>query len=68
MMLNMGQWLSIPFVILGVACMLYGKRWTKWVNQKENSNHPKDIPIVQAWKSIRFTMPERQASHGQTTG
>ena len=29
MMLNMGQWLSIPFVILGVACMLYGKRLDK---------------------------------------
>lgn len=29
MMFNMGQWLSIPFVILGVACMLYGKRLDK---------------------------------------
>lgn len=25
MMLNMGQWLSIPFVILGLACMFSGK-------------------------------------------
>lgn len=29
MMLNMGQWLSIPFIILGVACMLYGKQLDK---------------------------------------
>ncbi len=25
MMLNMGQWLSIPFIILGAACMIGGK-------------------------------------------
>lgn len=29
MMLNMGQWLSIPFIILGVACMLSGKQLDK---------------------------------------
>lgn len=25
MMLNMGQWLSIPFIIIGIACMIGGK-------------------------------------------
>lgn len=29
MNLNMGQWLSIPFVILGVGCMLAGKYFDK---------------------------------------
>ena len=28
MTLNMGQWLSIPFIILGIACMIGGK-WLK---------------------------------------
>lgn len=26
MMLDMGQWLSIPFIIIGVGCMLYSKK------------------------------------------
>ncbi len=32
MSLNMGQWLGIPFVIVGVACMLYGKKFDQMGN------------------------------------
>ncbi len=28
MLLNMGQWLSIPFIIIGVACMI-GRKWIR---------------------------------------
>lgn len=30
MMFDMGQWLSVPFVILGIACMTGGKWLDKW--------------------------------------
>lgn len=30
MMFDMGQWLSVPFVILGIACMIGGKWLDKW--------------------------------------
>lgn len=36
MTLNMGQWLSIPFVILGLACMVGGK-WLDKLSQKEGN-------------------------------
>ena len=26
MALNMGQWLSIPFAVIGIACMFYSNR------------------------------------------
>lgn len=29
MLLNMGQWLSIPFIVIGVGCILAGKRLDK---------------------------------------
>lgn len=36
MALDMGQWLSIPFVILGVACMIGGK-WLEKLSTKEGN-------------------------------
>ena len=33
MMLNMGQWLSIPFIIIGIACMVGGK----WIRRFSDS-------------------------------
>ena len=33
MALNMGQWLSIPFVVLGIACMV-GGRWLRKLSGK----------------------------------
>lgn len=30
MMFDMGQWLSVPFVVLGIACMIGGKWLDKW--------------------------------------
>lgn len=33
MALNMGQWLSTPFIILGLACMIGGK-WLKTISDK----------------------------------
>ena len=41
MTLNMGQWLSIPFVILGVACMI-GGNWLKNLGYKEVNTHLSD--------------------------
>ncbi len=32
MTFNMGQWLSIPFVIIGVICILYGKKFDQMGN------------------------------------
>ena len=34
MTLNMGQWLSIPFVILGIACMVGGKWLQRFAEKK----------------------------------
>lgn len=34
MTLNMGQWLSIPFIIIGIACMIGGK-WLKRISDKK---------------------------------
>lgn len=34
MTLDMGQWLSIPFIILGIACMIGGK-WIKRFSEKK---------------------------------
>lgn len=36
MTLNMGQWLSIPFVALGIACMIGGK-WLDNLSKKEGN-------------------------------
>lgn len=37
MPLDMGQLLSIPFIIIGVACMR-GGRWMNWLNEKVQKN------------------------------
>ncbi len=34
MMLNMGQWLSLPFIALGIACMVGGK-WLERIAEKK---------------------------------
>ena len=38
MMLNMGQWLSIPFIVLGVSLMFYTQKNIKNSTNLENNN------------------------------
>ncbi|EGJ70631.1 Prolipoprotein diacylglyceryl transferase [Bacteroides coprosuis DSM 18011] len=35
MLLNMGQWLSIPFIILGIASIFMGKKLDNWGSKKK---------------------------------
>jgi prolipoprotein diacylglyceryltransferase len=41
MKLNMGQWLSLPFIVAGVAMILLTKKWPRYFSKEPIPKAPK---------------------------
>ena len=46
MTLNMGQWLSIPFILIGIACLIYSQKKKYIYNPAENKERNKTTDFL----------------------